>query len=448
MGRRFHLRQLLVSVLADVYDVSHKVLAARLGLSAGGFSKQIRSRMHDLKEESAERLLAAIPASPAAVPIVMGCLESLEAVEREDGLAAAASLEIESGVLESSRTIRDALVNYLRRLHSIPGAGYPLPADLDAHRFRAGKQIERLRKVPAAIRSEVVESCPEFHNWALCEKACEESIRQAARNVEEALSWAQLAQEIAGLVEGPQGWRDRLLAYAAAHVANALRVAGELKAAELVLQDTLSRWAGGTDPDRVLDPGSLLVLEAALRRVQQRYEEALSLLEQAVAVSRNPGRVLISKGFVLEVIGEYEEAINVLRLAAPLVEGTGDPRLSNILRLNLANNFCHLGRFREATELINEVRPLVAAMDDRLDLFRILGLEARIAAGLGQPEKAMSLLAEARRRFVEERMFLDVSLLLLEEARLLLKQGQSTEVNRLAGELGAVFEVQGVRGRP
>jgi hypothetical protein len=45
-------------------------------------------------------------------------------------------------------------------------------------------------------------------------------------------------------------------------------------------------------------------------------------------------------------------------------------------------------------------------------------------------------------------MFLDVSLLLLEEARLYLKQGQTSEVNRLAGELAAVFETQGISGRP
>jgi tetratricopeptide (TPR) repeat protein len=444
MGRRFHLGQLLVRILAVVYESPYKRLAAQIGRTPGSFSKQLGSKDHDLKEETMDILLAAIPSKPGAVPIVTDCLEGLQALEQEGDLTGTDNVEISRGALEASRTIRDALAHNLRRARSKPAPGYPLPADLAAHRFRAGRQIERLRNVPAATRSTVVAAAPEFHYWALCERACEESTRQAARNVEEALAWARLAQEIANRVEGPEGWLDRLRGYAAAHTANALRVAGELNAAELLLQEAKRHWAAGTDSHRVLDPGRLLDLEASLRRAQRRFREALALLEQAAAVSRNPGRVLIKMGFTLEVLGEYEQAGEALRQAFPLVEDQGDRRLRNILRLNLANNFCHLGRFREAAEMVNEVRPIVVEMGDKLDLIRILGLEGRIAAGLGQLGQALPLLTEARRRFAGEKMFFDVALLLLEEAVLLLRRGQPREVKRLAGELTSVFEAQGV----
>ena len=444
MGRRFHIRKLLVRILTMVYDVSQKKLASQLGLTAGNFSKQLRQKKNDLKEETLDNWLAAILCEPGAVPIVTDCLENLQALEQEGDLTPTDNAEIARVGLAASRTIREGLVYHLRRARAKPDRGYPLPADLAAHRFRAGRQIERLRNAPVAFRTRVVELAPKLHNWALCERACEESTRQASRSVEDAHAWALLAQTIANRVEGSEGWLDRLRGYAAAHAANILRVAGDLNASEALLQEAKSQWSRGTDPHRVLDPGRLLDLEASLRRAQRRFNEALSLLEKAVVVSRNPGRILINKGFTLEVIGAYEQAVDALLQAVPLVEDQADRRLRNILRLNLANNFCHLGRFREAAELINEVRPTVAEMGDSLDLIRILGLEGRIAAGLGQSGQALPLLAEARRRFAAERMFYDVALLLLEEAVLLLRQGRAPEVKTLARELAIVFDSQGV----
>src|ERR1700704_3660095 len=48
-------------------------------------------------------------------------------------------------------------------------------------------------------------------------------------------SLAQLAREIAEQVQGPEGWRNSVRGYAAGHVANSLRVPGELAEAEVTL---------------------------------------------------------------------------------------------------------------------------------------------------------------------------------------------------------------------
>jgi tetratricopeptide (TPR) repeat protein len=183
---------------------------------------------------------------------------------------------------------------------------------------------------------------------------------------------------------------------------------------------------GGDDPDGVLDPERLLHLEAALRRGQRRFDETLILLERAAAGKRYPGRALVSKGFTFEVMGEYEQAIEALLQAGPLVSRETDPRQENVLRLNLAINFCHVGRFSEAASLVRPARDLAADLGDEIDLIRIGWVEGRIAAGQGRTVEALVLLKEARRKFAAKNMSYDIALALLEEAVLLLEQVGAT----------------------
>jgi tetratricopeptide (TPR) repeat protein len=203
-------------------------------------------------------------------------------------------------------------------------------------------------------------------------------------------------------------------------------------------------WREGADPAAILDPGRLLDLEASLRRAQRRFEEALALLDTAIALGRSPARVLIKKGFTLEVMGEYERAVEALLQAAPLVERQDEPRLLYMLLFNLAVNFCHTGRYGQATELVEQVRGLATELGDEIFLIRVVWLEGRIAAGLGRRPEARILLAQARREFAVRRMGYDAALALLEEAVLLLEEGRPAEVKELARGLAEVFDANGV----
>jgi hypothetical protein len=136
--------------------------------------------------------------------------------------------------------------------------------------------------------------------------------------------------------------------------------------------------------------------------------------------------------------------IETLLQAVPRVDRQAEPRLWNILRLNLAANLCHIGRYGEAAELVEVVRPLAAAMGDEIDLVRLIWLEGRAAAGQGRALEARRLLAQARQEFAARGMAYDVALTLLEEAVLWLEEGRTTEVKALAPELAAVFEDKGV----
>ena len=311
-------------------------------------------------------------------------------------------------------------------------------------RERAAELFRRLEGLPQSARLAVVEVAEECQSWALCERVCEASVREASRNVEQAAAWARLAQVIAERVQGPEEWRKRLKGYAAAHVGNVLRVSGDLESANITLEEAKRLWQAGSDPAAVLDPGRLLHLEGALRRAQRRLPEAVALLDEAAAVGRSPERALLQKGYALEVMGEYEKAVETLLRAAPLVIQQGDRRLESILSGNLALNYCHLGRFEEAALLANRVRTAALNTGDEIEALRMTWAQGRIAAGLGRIEEARKLLTQARREFAARRMTYDAALALLEESALLLDQGRGAEVKILARELAELFDAKGV----
>jgi tetratricopeptide (TPR) repeat protein/transcriptional regulator with XRE-family HTH domain len=328
-----------------------------------------------------------------------------------------------------------------RRLLRLPVPDRP-PASED--RLPVGELWSCLKDFTESQALAVVRVAREFQSWALVERLCEESVAQASRDVERAAFLARLAQEIAQRVSGPEGWHQRVLAFAVAHVANVLRVGGRLKAAATLFDESWRLWHSGSDPGALLDPGRLLDLEASLCRDQRRFDESLASLDRAIAVGRCPGRYLINKGFTLEVMGEYERAIETLLEAEALPDVQADPRLRNILHCNLALDFCHVGRFAEASELVRQVRKVAAEMEDAIGLLRVTWIEGRIAGGLGRTQEALSLLAQARQEFAARNMGYDVALALLEEAALLLDEGRTAEVKALTRDLPAVFAAEEV----
>src|SRR4051812_47503984 len=367
-------RPLTLSMLACWKGLSQKEIGAGAGLPQKQVSYYLKKE--DLDDAVYARLLRGVRARPAEVSAVTFCLESLEALETSGKEMTPEELAtVEEGVLESSRLIREALVEMVRRSRGVPPLDvYPAPAGLEALRWHAGELWALLKPFPEDQRLVMTRESPRLQTWALAERVCEESVVQASRDVERAASLARLAQEIAGRMRGPESWRRRVQGFATAHVANALRVRGELREAEVIFERAKRLWESGSDPQEVLDPGRLLDLEASLRRDQRRFEEALARLNEALRVGRNPERYLVKRGFTLEVMGEYERAVEALRRAEPLVERKGDPRLMNILRLNLALNLCHLCRYSEASELGRQVQAVAAEKGDEILILRGLWL--------------------------------------------------------------------------
>ncbi len=440
-----NLRSLLVSILALWHDRSQKQIGAASGVPPKRVSQLLRGE--EIEDEVFERLLAATSDQPAEVAIVTACLEALAGLEQDQELTAAERAEVELGVQEGAGLIRRVLTEAVRRSRATPALDrypQPQPADLEPARWHAAVLFQLLQDLPEDHQLALARAAREYQSWALVERLCEESVVQASRDLGRAAFLARLAREVARRVLGPKGWVRRVRAFAAAHVANVLRVAGKLRAAAALFKKARRLWFAGSDPDDILDPGRLLDLEASLCRDQRRFEDALALLEQARGVSRCPAHTLISKGFTLEVMGEYERAIETLLEAEALAEVQADPRLRNILHCNLALNFSHVGRFAEAAGLAQRVREVAAEVGDAIGLLRVTWIDGRIAAGLGRTGEALSLLAQARRDFAARHMGYDVALALLEEAVLLLDEGRAAEVKALTRGLPALFEAEEV----
>jgi hypothetical protein len=287
-------RPLTLSMLALWKGLSQKEIGAGAGMPQKQVSYHLKKR--DLDDTMYARLLRGVRGRPAEVRAVTHCLETLAALEQDRGMTPEEHDVVEAAVLEGSRLVRKALIEAVRCSRAVPPLDvYPAPADLAAIRWHAGELWTLLKPFPEDQRLAMARVSPRFQTWALAERVCEESIVQASRDVGRAASLARLAQEISLHLRGPEGWLRRIQGFATAHVANALRVQGELRAAETVLAPARRLWESGFDPAGVLDPGRLFNLEGALRRDQRRFTEALALLDQAAAVGRSPELALIER---------------------------------------------------------------------------------------------------------------------------------------------------------
>jgi tetratricopeptide (TPR) repeat protein len=428
-------------LLAILRLLKGKLVVKELAAATESSSKRIgeieRGKIKNVPSEELELLFTSMGCSEAEVVIVSACLEALDGLDPEADPAEAAAQE--HFVAATGRNLR----RRMRTSGSVEPREYPVPYEVEPDRAEARdawvrlREVETLQELALAVR--VVR---EHHRWSLIELLCDESERAASQDAGRARDLAFAAVRIARHLRVREDWRRRLLGFAVAHLANALRVAGDLGRAERTLAAAKRLWAAGQDPDELLDPGRILDLEASLRRGQRRFEECLSLLEQAAAVTHRPEHLQLKLAFTLEVMGEYHRVLEILTEVAPRIKHHPEARLRTVHRFNLAVALAHVGRHRTAVRLLPGLRRMVAG--DELDRIRTQWLEGRLAAGLGQTGTALKALAESRGCFARLGMHYDVALSLLETAALLLERGELAEVQKLAGELVPVFKQNGV----
>src|SRR6202035_3940212 len=170
---------------------------------------------------------------------------------------------------------------------------------LSRERTAAADLLEELREQGPEQRRSILRYSPRHHSWGLFERLLEEGRRAVLEAPREAEEWLQLALELTDFLSarryGP-GSVDAAKARAWGYLGNALRVLADFRGAEEAFaraEEHLSRsWL---DP---LDEALILEYRAALRRAQRRFDEALSLLDEAGSLYREineahaQGRVL------------------------------------------------------------------------------------------------------------------------------------------------------------
>jgi transcriptional regulator with XRE-family HTH domain len=315
-------------------------------------------------------------------------------------------------------------------------------------RNQAGELWQTLQELSPRERLRAVETERKYRNWALAERLCAESERAAAHRADRAMELAGLALRIAELAHGSEPWCSRLQGYIWAFVGNARRVQGDLPGAEEAFLRSDRLWEAGAAADPgLLDGTRLLDLKASLRRYQGHFEEALGLLDEALKANRSKEaswRIRIKKANTLELMDEYERAVVELRQAEHLIEGIKDPRLPLAVRFSLAVNLWQLERHTEAAALLPEVRKRAVELGNELDLVRVLWLEGRVLAALGQLREGVPALEQVRRYFTGSQIAYDAALVSLEIAVFYLEEERTQEVKRLAEEMLWIFKSQGV----
>jgi tetratricopeptide (TPR) repeat protein len=314
-------------------------------------------------------------------------------------------------------------------------------------RAQADSLWDRLERRTPEDRLVLVEEGREFQSWALCERVAAESVTRAANHPREALGLAELALAIAHRVPGGAAWRWRLVGYCRGHVSNAWRALEDLPAAEAELIRAWTLWKAGASGDPGLLNGAWLPwFEANLRRGQRRFKEALVKIEEALALDRTDlrGKILISKANIFKVLGDPESSAAFLSLAAPLIDEDREPRLALVLRFNLLEDLCQLGRAAEVAARLPQVQALAERLGERLDLVRVAWLSGRTAAALGRPAEALATFAEVRAEFEERGLTYDYALVSFDLSLVLLEEGRTAEVRQVAEEMLRIFDAQEV----
>jgi len=234
-----------------------------------------------------------------------------------------------------------------------------------------------------------------------------------------------------------------------AHEANALRVLGDLPAAERAFGE-LRRSLAAAEAPAVAVSAELASLEASLRYDQRRLLEAEALLDRAARFYRcaedgtGLAKVLVQRGSILYIGGQPERAIPCYEAAAASVDAQADPALALDAHHNWILCLCAAGLAAAAQATLGQARALYHRLGDPTTRTQLRWIEGKVAAVLGDDEAALAELGAARDGYIARELQFDAALVSLDLAEVHLRRGETAEVKRLAEEMVPAFAERGV----
>lgn len=289
-----------------------------------------------------------------------------------------------------------------------------------------------------------------FATWALCEALLERSRELRHDDVKGALQHAVLARDVAERIDnaarGPRE-TDDLRSRAWAELSNAWRVCDDLAQAELAMARALE-LAEGTASKPLL--ARLADVSASLCCDQRRFDEAFEMLDSAYSLyqrlgaSHDAGRVLVMKGLYTGYAGNIEEGVQILAQGLAAIDRDRDPRLAFRALHNILLFRVELGELEEAQRQLRRMRPLYDRHASPSERVKLRGIEAKIAAGLGDLPRAEALFREASHALDAAGLGYQAAIIALDLAAVSLQLGKKAEVRRLVTDVVATFRSLGV----
>ena len=255
---------------------------------------------------------------------------------------------------------------------------------------RAREDVARLRRLPAARwPATVARSKTRFRSRAFVLLLLDESKRAVRTAPHEAAAFAALVPLALDQRKGREAmaWARELRALAAAHHANALRIAGDLPGADrefAALRKELQR----TSPASADTDAEIASLEASLRIDQRRFDDAERLLVGAArGAERLAGRIFVKHANLLMTLGHAEHALDRFERAAATLDPASEPHLHLCIVTGRVNCLCDLDRYREAGRLLAAERAAYLDAGDIYSSANYTAFQARVNLGLGRPRK-------------------------------------------------------------
>lgn len=325
---------------------------------------------------------------------------------------------------------------------------------LRLYRNIRGEKYELLRTAPEKRVAKIRRARTRFRSPLLADfliDLCRKRVRSAPA---EAAALADLVPEILAWTEDADPtptWAPALLARAAAHRANALRIAGDLRAAERAFVELRLRLARHPLGEPAVT-AEIASLEASLCIDQRRFEEAEERLYRAAIGYRAAGRAsgvartLVQHATLLQTLGRPTEILRLLDLEGPVLAHLDDAYLQVCAVTARVNALCDLERFDPAADLLDAHLDTYEASDD-LNVGAIYRcLRGRVELGQGNTEAAERSFEASRDAMLTLGRTYDAAIITLYLAEALLASGKTRELARLARGLVAAFRSHGVDG--
>ncbi len=332
----------------------------------------------------------------AGAPMAAKDLESLEVWRKGH-----------AGELEMHEAV--ALVEHFQKLYSLETSVMPVPVPIDGEdfeRFSAQQVWRAIADQPMAAQLATVRLQIRFTTPALFDLLRQKSREEGRRNRQRGVQLAEVA--IASLEGSAAALGEKvadLKARGWAWLGNARRQVGDFSGAEEAFALADAVWASPRGQKEARVEGEIFLFKACLRLYQRRFNEALNLDSQAIAVFKATGslselaQTLIVRANINGYSGAADAAVPDLIEAIQLLDGQEDRFLRLSAYVNLAAIYTLLDRHSLASELLPQAKKLCAATGSRLVRHQLQWVEALTRSGNGNLRGAELLLKSAQSGF-------------------------------------------------
>jgi tetratricopeptide (TPR) repeat protein len=281
----------------------------------------------------------------------------------------------------------------------------------------------------------------DWHHWGLFRALLDAATWYSSRDSQEAVDIAQLALDIADLLDpaavGGEAAAKDMRATAYSVLADCRRMASDLEGARTAIAEAW-KWSeeGEGDP---LDKAEIYSADAAYAATIGEFETAVTILKKALALYRTAddahlqGRTLIRMGEALGYV-KPEKALAYIERGLERMNPVREPRLALLAQHALAEFLCAAGRPREALAILDRARPLYREFREDMVQLRLHWLQGRVAHALGSFAEAADILRQAREEFRARDLHRDFLMVSIDLAEAHVAAGEMASALRLLGE--------------